>query len=282
MNVFNQAKIIQSFLLDADNFSFRYILDLDETDIFVTTDKLVKKALRRGNLSSLPTKRIEKLFEKIRFAESKEGQAFAIAVDKFMIDRQSQMDTLDGLNGEMVLDLIAQGFMPVEVADHLGISYRMLHHYLAQSSANGAMDVEEALLLCADQQAYRGIKALEAADPNSKMGVAKATETAKMRMNLAKALNPRRFTDRPDAALNQPIDPNKGAWLVLDVTTNLRSKEIRQINTLADDVDPTLAPPVNNNNLLQIGFDGQAPAPASALDPSVIDDDNGFPSFGNG
>lgn len=280
MNVFNQAQIIRSFLLGADNYSFRYILDIDETDIFVTTDKLVKKALKRGNLSALPTKRIEKLFEKIRFAESKEGQAFAIAVDKFMIDRQSQMDTLDGLNGEMVLDLIAQGFMPVEVADHLGISYRMLHHYLAQSSANGAMDVEEALLLCADQQAYRGIKALEAADPNSKMGVAKATETAKMRMNLAKALNPRRFTDRPDATLNQPIDPNKGAWLVLDVTTNLRSKEIRQINTLADDVDPTQAAPVNNNNLLQIGFDGQAHAPA--LDPSVIDDDNGFPSFGNG
>ena len=195
--------------------------DAGRGQLYDAPDRASERALVNGNLGALPVERMQQLYESIRW--DKRSSKFAIALDRYLIRRDEQHEKLQGLNADALVELVSQGYLPAEISDMLGVSYAVIHAYM-KHACEGSDRVEEALELCADMQAYRGLQDIEEANENSKAGVQKGVELAKQRMAIAKAMNPKRYGEKPNTLLaGGPAGEvgAGGAWLVLDVTSNL-------------------------------------------------------------
>lgn len=214
-------ELARARLMDPDCFRLRHLVEPDP-ESYRGVDAEVTQALEKGNLGKLPHARMMQLYERLRFSEG--GTQLAKSIDTFLIRRDEQHQKLEGLNVDALLELISQGHLPAELSDLMGVSHQVIHQYLLRAAHDDA-DVEVALQLCADMQAYRGLDDIQGASEQSKAGVQKAVELAKHRMTIARALNPKRYGEKlppiPVGALGAGGAAAGGAWLVLDVTSNL-------------------------------------------------------------
>lgn len=208
-------------LMDPECFRLRHMVT-PERSTYEPVDASVTRALETGNLADLPHARMMQLYERLRFSEG--GSELAKTIDTFLIRRDEQQQKLEGLNVNALLELISQGHLPAELSEKLGVSHQVIHAYLLRAAHDDA-DVEHALQLCADMQAYRGLDDIAGASEQSKAGVQKAVELAKHRMTIARALNPKRYGEKlppiPVGAIGGGGATGGGAWLILDVTSNL-------------------------------------------------------------
>lgn len=217
-DILDPRDLARAHLMHPANFRYAHLVQPRRRG-YRSAEDAVARAIEQGNLAEIPEERMMQLYEQLRWEPR--SSKLAIAMDTYLMRRDRQHEVMRGLNVHALLELISQGFLPGELSEAYGVSYSVIHGYL-ESACEGTDAVERALQLCADMQAYKGLQDISEASEHSKAGVQKGVELAKQRMVIARALNPKRYSEKP---LPVPVGggggSSGGAWLVLDVTSNL-------------------------------------------------------------
>ena len=118
-------------------------------------------------------------------------------LSKYVLQRDAQMAKLSGLGSEAILSLIAQGALPAEIANAIGVSYDTFTEFTRITCSEA--EIREAEKLGADSLVVQGLSDLETAI--DKDDVAKARALMDIKLKIAKSMNSRYIEQRPSTAV---------------------------------------------------------------------------------
>lgn len=164
------------------------------TDSFIPAKEFANNAVEQlPEASSIRT--LQELRDQVhaRFGSSKVGDL----MNRFVVNRDTQLRTLIHLGKEPVLDLIAQGALPSEIADAFEISYSVFNEFVAETCTDE--EVRQAERLGADSMISQGLKDLEQSADRDEVAKYRALLEAKWK--LAKSLNHKYIEQKPSTAV---------------------------------------------------------------------------------
>lgn len=158
----------------------------------VDTIKTAKEAAQEAS-DNTPALTSSEAVKRIRdeLISSFETEKIGHLISDYHIDRSAQMQTLQAAGKHVILDVMAQGVLPADLAKALKVSYATFHEYLRITCNEDELNYAESL--AADNLVAEGIRRLERADDMEDISKAKALMDVSMK--LAKSMTTK-YTER--------------------------------------------------------------------------------------